>query len=274
VLLNLKRGNVYIAFNTTFVASVTDRKPMKYEEKNPDEDLINFVKCFWTSETLTKNCEYTILPDGYFDLIVEIKKDKISDIKLTGIWIIPIEVKIEIDTKIFAVRLKPLAIELLENVNLKPVLNSLIHFDGDFIGIGNLALNNFCEFCNHIENYLKDRIQKIKALNNCKICLFNEIYKGEVFNVQELSERTFWPSRQINRYFNLTFGLSLKEYLNIIRCNQTFKDIANNILAPQSSYFDQSHLIKEIKKYTGATPKELNKNRNDRFLQLLTLKKI
>lgn len=245
---------------------------MKYEEIKIDGYLSNFVKCFWTSETLTKSSDYTILPDGYFDLIVEIKNKKISSIKLTGIWINPIDIKTEIDTEVFAVRFKPLAIELLENVNLKALLNSSINLGFDFIGIDKLAFDNFKDFCRHIEHYLKTRIEKTKAVSDLKIRLFNEIFKKEVFNVQELSEKVFWTSRQINRYFNLTFGLSLKEYLNIIRCNQTFKDISKNRLTLQSNYFDQSHFIKEIKKFTGATPTELKKNENDRFLQLLTIK--
>ena len=70
----------------------------------------------------------------------------------------------------------------------------------------------------------------------------------------------------------MTFGLSLKEYLNIIRCNQTYKDISNNRPVLQGNYFDQSHFIKEIKKFTGVTPTELKKNENDRFLQLSTIK--
>jgi AraC-like DNA-binding protein len=245
---------------------------MKYEEIKTDGYLSNFVKCFWTSETLTKNAEYTILPDGYFDLIVEIKNKKISSIKLTGIWTIPIDIKTEIDTEVFAVRFKPLAIELLENINLKALLNSSINLGTDFIGIDKLDFENFNNFCRHIENYLQRRIEKTKNISNLKVCLFNEIYKKETFNVQELSEKIFWTSRQINRYFNLTFGFSLKEYLNIIRCNQTFKDISKNRLTLQNNYFDQSHFIKEIRKYTGVTPTELYKNKNDRFLQLSTIK--
>lgn len=244
---------------------------MKYEEIKTDGYLSNFVKCFWTSETLTKSSDYTILPDGYFDLIVEIKKKKISSIKLTGIWTVPIGIKTEIQIEVFAVRFKPLAIELLENINLKALLNSSINLGTDFMGIDKLAFDNFKDFCKHIEHYLKTRIEKTKTVSDLKIRLFNEIFKKEVFNVQELSERIFWTSRQINRYFNLTFGLSLKEYLNIIRCNQTYKDISNKKLAPQSKYFDQSHFIKEIKRYTGVTPKELSRNENDRFLQLLTI---
>lgn len=245
---------------------------MRYEEIKAEGYLSNFVKCFWTSETLTRNSEYTILPDGYFDLIVEIKNEKISNIKLTGIWTIPIDIKTEINTKIFAVRFKPLATELLEGVNLKSLLNSSANLGEEFLGIDNLTFDNFNDFCNHIENYLKNRIGKIKIISDFKIRLFNEIFKKETFNVQELSEKSFLTSRQINRYFNITFGLSLKEYLNIIRCYETYKDISNNKLSPQSTYFDQSHYIKEIKKFTGVTPKELNRNENDRFLQLLTLK--
>lgn len=36
------------------------------------------------------------------------------------------------------------------------------------------------------------------------------------------------------------------------------------------TYFDQAHFIKEIKKYTEKTPRELSKNENVRFLQLAT----
>ena len=233
---------------------------MRYEEFKTEGYLSNFVKCFWTSETLTKTAEYTILPDGYFDLIIEIKKDEISSIKLTGIWTKPIDIKTEINTKIFAVRFKPLAIELLENVNLKALLNSSINLGTDFMGIDKLAFDNFKDFCRHIEHYLKTRIEKTKTVSDLKIRLFNEIFKKEVFNVQELSEKIFWTSRQINRYFNLTFGLSLKEYLNIVRCQETYKDISNDILAPKRNFYDQSHFIKEIKKHTGVTPSELNKN--------------
>ena len=247
---------------------------MKYEEIKTDGYLSNFVKCFWTSKTLTKSSDYTILPDGYFDLIIEIKNKNISSVKLTGIWTVPIDIKTEIHTKFFAVRFKPLAIELLEKINLKSLLNSSIYLETDFIGIDNLSFDNFKDFCKHIENYLQNRIEKRKTVNDLKIRLFNEIYKKEVFNVREISEKVFWTSRQINRYFNLTFGLSLKEYLNIIRCNQTFKDISKNRLSLQSNFFDQSHFIKEIKKFTGVTPTELKKNKNDRFLQLSTIKEI
>jgi AraC-like DNA-binding protein len=245
---------------------------MKYEEVKVEGYLSNFIKCFWTSETLTKNVEHTILPDGYFDLIVEIKEGNIIKIKLTGIWTIPIDIAKSSNTKIFAVRWRPLATELLENINLKSLLNTTIIVPPTFINLNTLSFQNFEHFCLHIQTYLEDRMKKIKPISQWKICLFNQIYKKENYNVQALAEKCFFSSRQINRYFHSQFGLSLKNYITIVRCSATFKNISKDILYPESSYYDQSHYIKEVKKMTGVTPSELYKNKNDRFLQFLTRK--
>ncbi|MDZ7878787.1 MAG: DUF6597 domain-containing transcriptional factor [Saprospiraceae bacterium] len=246
---------------------------MTYKEVKTEGYLSNFVKCFWTSEILTESAERTILPDGYFDLIVEIREKKIDKIKLTGIWTIPIDIQTSTNVKVFAVRFKPLATELLENVNLRLLLNSSAILQNTFIGLDTLSYDNFEDFCQHIEQYLKSRIEQSKTITKSKIVLFGEIFKKETFNVKELSEKSLWTSRQINRYFNLSYGISLKTYLNIIRCKASYKDISKNKLIPQGKHFDQAHYIKEVKKITGKTPRALQKNENDRFLQLLTLKR-
>ena len=78
--------------------------------------------------------------------------------------------------------------------------------------------------------------------------LFELIYQDGTKSVSELSEKVFWSSRQINRYFNQQFGFSLKEFIKIVRCNAAYKDISNGKLSPQTDYFDQAHFIKEVKK--------------------------
>jgi AraC-like DNA-binding protein len=92
--------------------------------------------------------------------------------------------------------------------------------------------------------------------------------------VDELSKQTFWNSRQINRYFNKKFGLTLNAYSNILRCASSYKDIRKGDLFPKQDFYDQAHFIKEIKKHTGSNPKELHKNKNDRFLQFSTLPRV
>jgi len=94
--------------------------------------------------------------------------------------------------------------------------------------------------------------------------------KGEM-SVKELSEKVFWSSRQINQYFNQQFGMSLKAYCNILRFQASLSQIKEGKLFPQLNFYDQSHFIKEIKKHSGVSPKELYKNENSRFLQFLVI---
>jgi AraC-like DNA-binding protein len=245
---------------------------MRYEEIKTDGYLSNFVKCFWTSETTTQCVKHTILPDGYFDLIVEIKKSKIVVIKLTGIWTIPTDINTKPNTKIFAVRFKPLATQLLRNVNLKALLNSSLILPNNFLELEFSQLNSFKTFCQQMTSCLESKIELTKPICSKRISLFNHIFQKTTFNVGELSAKSYLTSRQINRFFNSDYGLSLKTYLDIIRCNSALRNIVKNELNPTIEYYDQAHFIKETKKYTGVTPKELKRNKNDRFLQLLTIK--
>lgn len=120
--------------------------------------------------------------------------------------------------------------------------------------------------------------QKIRQLlpakaDERKLKLFELVYasKGEM-SVQELSEKTGWSSRQINRYFTKQLGLSLKAYSTILRFRASLEHIAQGRLFPELNYADQNHFIKEVKKFSGVAPKELSQNKNDRFVLLSVLK--
>jgi AraC-like DNA-binding protein len=113
-----------------------------------------------------------------------------------------------------------------------------------------------------------------KEIDERKRFLFELILaaNGEI-SIKELSEKVLWSERQINRYFNQQFGLSTKAYCNILRFQASLQHIQEGTLFPQLNFTDQSHFIKEIKKLSGVSPKELFKNQNDRFLQFLVYNK-
>jgi AraC-like DNA-binding protein len=245
---------------------------MVYLEKKISDHLSPFIQAFWTSETFDEVIENTILPDGYFDLIVQIEKEKIKSIKLTGLWTKPIEVKTQKNTKRLAIRFKPLAAEYLFDIDLKIALNNAITLPKTFWDLHQLSTLNFDTFSKHCKIKIGQLLALSKPLDKRKIKLFDLIFKKEFTTVKALSEQVFWNSRQINRYFQNQYGLSLKVYMNIVRCHATYKTLAKNNLTVPSSYFDQAHYIKEIKKMTGVSPKTLSQNKNDRFIQLSTIK--
>lgn len=240
---------------------------MPYQEiKTENPNLLNFIKCFWYSAT-TKNVEHTILPNGYIDLIISP-----NNTKITGIWTKPINVQYEENTFVFGVRFKLLIAEIFTDIDFKSILNSHQILPTDYFKNEKINLENLELFSSQMEEIILELANNQKTIQENKIRLFQEIFKKETFSVSEISQKTFWTSRQINRYFNTRFGTSLKTYLNIIRCNSSYRNIANKTINTPVEYFDKSHFIKEIKAFTTHSPKELYENKNDRFLQLTTLK--
>ncbi len=244
---------------------------MEYRENKIEGFLSNFIQCFWEYDNFTKNIEHTILPDGHFDLIFEIKNNILSNISLTGVWTKPINVHIEKNTKLIGIRFKLIAAEYIFQQSIKNILNTKIVLPNNFFGTENLPLENFDSLTYYISGKINCELQNLKEIDNRKLKLFKLLYKNKgSLSVKSLAENVFWSSRQMNRYFNQQYGFSLKTFSNIVKCKFSYSQIAKGKLFPQQDYFDQSHYIKEVKRYTGSTPKELYKNKNDRFLQLST----
>lgn len=241
---------------------------MRYREIEPNGFLNNFVKCFWYYETTDTEIQHTILPDGYFDLIAEFENETLTTVKLTGIWTKPKDIQIPNNTKFFAIRFKLIAIEYIFQKEIKSILDSIVNLPFSFWSIDKYKSNEFEKFVSEITSNLDTSIKHLKQIDSRKLKLFDSVYEQKTKTVAEISSKVFWSSRQINRYFQTQFGITLKEFLKIVRCNATYEEISNGNLNPNFDYFDQAHFIKEIRKYTGATPKVLNQNKNDRFLQL------
>jgi AraC-like DNA-binding protein len=243
---------------------------MVYRELKVNEFLSNFIQCFWEYENTGAEIEHTILPDGYFDLIAEYERGILIRVKLTGVWTKSITVTIPPSTRIFGIRFKLIAAEYLFKQEIKSLLDSSKILPFSFWGINALSGDDFENFAGTISNQLNASLKHLKEIDNRKLRLFQLIYRDKNLSIKALSQQVFWSSRQINRYFNNHYGFPLKMFINIVRCNAAYPDIAKGKVFPQDEFFDQSHFIKEIKKYTGSTPTELHKNENGRFLQLAT----
>lgn len=241
---------------------------MRYREIKPVGFLTHFVQCFWEYENTETDIEHTILPDGYFDLIAEFENGIFKSLKITGVWTKPTNVMIPKSTKMFAIRFKLLATEYLFQQEIKSILDTTKPLPADFWNINKYQSHEFDSFVSDITYRLDNSIKHLREIDNRKLQLFKFVYQDKPNSVKELAQRVFWSSRQINRYFNNQFGFSLKEFLKITRFKSSFKHISNGDLYPKNDFFDQAHFIREVRKYAGATPKELYKNKNDRFIQL------
>ena len=165
-----------------------------------------------------RNISYTILPDGYFDLVVKIKNNTIDSISLFGICTKELEVVIPAYTTVFGICFKPLATEYILKQNIAETLNSNKDLQNDFWNINNIPFNDFQKWTEEITKQMLSEIKSVKQIDERKQNIFSFLFQTNgSLTIQELSSKVFWNSRQINRYFNNKFGLSLKAYCNILR---------------------------------------------------------
>ncbi len=246
---------------------------MIYTEFQPDTLLNDFVKCYWCFDnTKNQQLDFTILPDGCFDLIISFDNNLKKGILLTGLWTKQINVSVPTETKLFAIRFRLLAAEYLLQQNIAILCDTKTEVQLSFWQLEKLSFEKIENAIELLNQLLLSILKSGKGIDERKRTLFKLLYQTNGnLSIAEYSKTVFWTSRQINRYFNERFGLSLKAYCNILKCHASFKDIKNGQLFPQGNYFDQSHFIKEIQKHTGQNPGDLYHNKNDRFLQLATM---
>ena len=89
--------------------------------------------------------------------------------------------------------------------------------------------------------------------------------------VRELAAVTGWSARHVNRYFQAHFGVSLKAYADVLRSYAAIQQLQPTDLYAVGPYCDQSHGIRDVKKHTGATPRQLYRQRQERYIQLQPL---
>ncbi|SHG89644.1 helix-turn-helix domain-containing protein [Chryseobacterium vrystaatense] len=239
----------------------------------PDLSLDLFVENIGMFHNPTdESKEVVVMPDGRVDLFfIRSGPDDPFEVFLIGLETAPEQRSIAPGTMAFVISFRPLSVEYILQTSISDVLNTARTLPNDFWNLKTDDLKDLETFVKRVSEIITELIPE--TVDERKRKLFDLMYisNGEM-SVKELSEQTGWSSRQINRYFNQQFGLSLKAYSNILRFRASLEHIVEGKLFPELNFTDQTHFIKEIKKFSGVVPKELSKNKNDRFILLSVLK--
>lgn len=245
---------------------------INYKSVKPCKELNDFVDSFWMlSNQSDIQEELIVFPNGLIDLAFYKSPSQSFNIILLGVETHFKPSRLLPEMSIFAVSFKPLAIEYMFQNNVGSLLNASQELPSNFWNFNSEDLDNFEDFCQKATQKILSHIPHL--IDSRKKKLFELIFtKKGTLNINELPLKVFWSNRQINRYFKEQFGLTLKAYCNIIRFATSLGHIKDGKLSPKLSFTDQSHFIKEIKKFSGVSPKELYKNENARFIQISVLK--
>lgn len=239
------------------------------EPEKPFAQFVESIGVFHNSSTEAR--ELVVLPDGRIDLFFWKSAAEPFQVTLLGLETEAEERSLSPQTLVYVISFKPLAVEYLLHESIADLLNTGKQLPSDFWSFNADDLKDFDAFCLKANQQLALHLPKVIDERKCKLFELMYLSNGEM-SVKELSEKVFWNSRQINRYFNQQFGLSLKAYCKILRFRTSLQHIAKGKLFPELNFTDQTYFIKEIKKFSGVVPKELFKNKNDRFVLLSILK--
>lgn len=250
------------------------KKELTYREIKPIEKLENLVHSFFMHQNPSDEPQHmTIVPNSYLKIIFVIIKGKVASYFMTGLWIRENTFITPPNALIYGCRLKILAPEYLLQQEVATILQDLKQLDLGYLNLKYFDLSSFENIVRQWESeLLKIKSPKTIAGNKLRLSQLLDKVKGDA-TAKEVSEQIFWTNRQINRYLNKYIGVSLKKYLNIQKAYQSYIQIREGRFFPEQFYFDRAHFVKEIKKHTGKAPSELNKEQNDRFIQIKNIEK-
>lgn len=244
---------------------------LEYRVAEPPPEIAEFVESFWLLVNQSDAAQNIVLvPDGRPEVFFSDSPAEPYHVALLGLDTQPSAQLIPPHTRMLAISWKLLAVEYILPVRIADLLHTGCYLPNNYLGVTADDLADFDGFCAKVSAQLAPLIPR--AMDARKRKLFDLLYASQgALTVEALADGAAWSSRQINRYFQRMFGLSLKAYCNILRFRASFPHLKAGKLFPEQNFADQAHFIREVKKYAGVVPKELARNQDDRFIQFAAL---
>lgn len=252
---------------------------MVYQEYPIAEPLKPFVKVIWSMES--EECwapPMRILPDSCVELVIHFNQpykttysNNTSEIQPQSFVVAQMKNFIEIEPNgkigMISIRFSAQGAYHFFGMPMKEIANGIVDLKLIWNNLAKEIEERIVESTNteqriqKIQHYLLAQLHKNgKADLTVDYCL-NLIYssKGQI-RVEDLSFKTGISNRQLVRKFNMSIGLSPKEFTRIIKFIGSLDYIKSNRetnlaeAANHCGYYDQAHFIHDFKEYAGLTP--------------------
>ncbi|NQU87429.1 MAG: AraC family transcriptional regulator [Mariniphaga sp.] len=256
---------------------------MSFQIAKPSALLSPYIKHYWALENCVSNGnEYTqrIVPSGLMELIfyLEEKPESLDPKKsipentcISGQQKEFYDLTVKGRLSLFSVLFQPQGAMMFFNIPAKELynqnvpLNNILKNQVSKIESNLYEANSFQDKINIIEKFMLQQLHKHHKLYEFKrisnsISHINRL-RG-IANIEFLSNQACLSRKQYERSFTEFIGTSPKQFLKIVRfqntLNQKEKNKNYNLtqLAYNCGYYDQAHMINEFRQLSGMTPKQ------------------
>lgn len=259
-------------------------KNVQYQE--PEESLKPYVK-FYVSITFEAPDFPLWIPADRRNQLLILKKGKVElssksstyfqpEISIRASFDIPLEVKFAKGAvEVIAIDFSPVGLFHLFGIDMKTHLNQIEEFNSAEYGIDFDTIND-SNFKSKLDQILKKRLEHSESKYASEIAkgIFFAKKKGGKCERAEVAQHIALNPKTFYRHFKKFTGFSPKKYFNIIQFEATLIEMIKNEevdkmeLLDQSGYYDQSHFIKAIQKFSGSSPEKI-KNLDSNWMQFL-----
>ena len=250
-----------------------------YTEFSPRPPLDQFIRCFWFLKTDAEDlggASQKILPDGCMEIVIHIgapfrrirnnaaRKQAAAFLvgQLTECFVL----EESASAHVMGVRFKPAGASLIVPFDLSEIQNQEITLEclwgstGRSLQDALIDANSDDERMRIFESFLLRRSGgRVVDPRIAEAVRLIERKQGRI-TVSEISDCVGWSARQLERQFLWKIGLGPKALSRTIRF-QTLLQIAKSgsrpdwaALALDCGFFDQAHLIREFKRFSGEPP--------------------
>lgn len=252
---------------------------MNYEKIYPKKSLQQFVQFFWNFEgDFNAESVYSLLsvasvnPKLAFQYIpgMSLEKDgNLTDLFVSGFQsqtTAAYQMVAKQKVGVFGVYFQPYTIPFLFDIPSEEIVDQNIAI-ADLLGVEGRQLEDQMMTCkdqaervalisDYLENKLRSNALKVdritKAIDDIRL------QKGNL-TIPTLLDNQFLSQRQFERNFKMLTGYSPKYFSRIIRFEHCIEqaygsEVSLTELALTSGYFDQAHMIRDFKEFTGKKP--------------------
>ena len=264
---------------------------LRFRNIEPHFRLKKYIEKMWVFESsgkMSADDMKLVVPNGNIKLTLSYQNGVVAavdgkpfaskehDITLTGLVDVPVILDVEEDTttETIGIEFSPVGAYRFFHFSLNTIQNQILSIT-DLLGtIGKRLVEQI--------NNATSSNQKIDLLQQFLITRLSLNQEDQIFDycidkittskgritIKELEKKTGYTSRWLNMKFNEKLGVSPKNLCSIIRFKQYYQAF---ISGDETSflrndfynyYYDQSHFIKDFKRFTGLPPTRFEKQAN------------
>lgn len=265
---------------------------LQFRHIEPHFLLKNYIEKMWLFESSGKipvDDMKLVVPNANLKLTVSYQNgivaavngktflSKEHDITLTGLVDVPVILDTDADvmTETIGIEFNPLGAYRFFHFNLNEIQNQIYSIH-DLLGkTGKQLTEQINETTTTdqkiavLQQFLLHQLSKQNEDPVFDFCIQKIIASKGRITIKELEKKTGYSSRWLNMKFNEKIGVSPKNLSSIIRFKQYFQAFINGDERSffrndfYELYYDQSHFIKDFKRFTGLPPTRFEKQIND-----------